>query len=159
MCPQGFADHFKDNLPVYKALFDSNEAHTMPMAEPYQSQLASFQKLCFLRCIRPDKVIQGVQAFVSEHLGHRFIEPPPFDLATCYRESAPATPLIFVLSPGRLVAVNWLPRWTGTHCFAASNLLLMMLLPQISGMPKLPPHAPVLHILTHTQHSMPAHNS
>ncbi len=37
---------------------------------------------------------------MSEHLGQRFIEPPPFDLATCYRESAPATPLIFVLSPG-----------------------------------------------------------
>ncbi|KAJ9504717.1 hypothetical protein QJQ45_010696, partial [Haematococcus lacustris] len=38
--------------------------------------------------------------FVSEHLGQRFIEPPPFDLTTCYRESAPATPLIFVLSSG-----------------------------------------------------------
>lgn len=52
------------------------------------------------RCIRPDKVIPGVQAFVSEHLGGRFIEPPPFDLATCYRQSTPTTPLIFVLSSG-----------------------------------------------------------
>lgn len=41
-----------------------------------------------------------MQDFVSEHLGQRFIEPPPFDLATCYKESSPTVPLIFVLSPG-----------------------------------------------------------
>ena len=52
------------------------------------------------RCIRPDKVIMGVQGFVSQYLGHRFVEPPPFDLNQSFRESAPATPLIFVLSPG-----------------------------------------------------------
>mgnify|MGYP001811217441 CR=1 FL=1 len=28
------------------------------------------------------------------------VEPPPFDLATCFREIGPATPLVFVLSPG-----------------------------------------------------------
>ena len=46
------------------------------------------------------QVTMGIQNFVSEHLGQRFIEPPPFDLTTCFRESAPATPLIFVLSAG-----------------------------------------------------------
>ena len=52
------------------------------------------------RCIRPDKVMLSVQAFVTEHLGQRFIEPPPFDLSSCYKESSPTTPLIFVLSSG-----------------------------------------------------------
>ena len=28
------------------------------------------------------------------------MEPPPFDLGACYEDSTPATPLIFVLSPG-----------------------------------------------------------
>ena len=42
----------------------------------------------------------AIQAFVTEHLGQQYIEPPPFDLATCFKESAPVTPLIFVLSSG-----------------------------------------------------------
>ena len=45
-------------------------------------------------------MVVAVQAFVAEHLGARFVEPPPFDLGTCFRESGPATPLIFVLSAG-----------------------------------------------------------
>ncbi|GLI62391.1 hypothetical protein VaNZ11_005010 [Volvox africanus] len=97
---RGFADHVALNLPHYRAIFDSNDAHEMPLEHPWSKSLDSFQKLSFLRCLRPDKVTGAVQAFVSEHLGQRFIEPPPFDLATCYKESSPAVPLIFVLSPG-----------------------------------------------------------
>ncbi|MEW5298366.1 MAG: hypothetical protein WDW36_001498 [Sanguina aurantia] len=96
----GFSEHFSHSVEHYKGLFDSNESHEYPMAEPFESRLTSFQRLAFLRCVRPDKVVPGVQAFVSEHLGGRFIEPPPFDLATCYRQSTPTTPLIFVLSSG-----------------------------------------------------------
>ncbi|GLC56009.1 hypothetical protein PLESTB_001054700 [Pleodorina starrii] len=97
---KGFADHVALNLGHYRAIFDSNDAHEMPLEHPWNEQLDSFQKLLFLRCLRPDKVTGAVQAFVSEHLGQRFIEPPPFDLSTCYKESSPAVPLIFVLSPG-----------------------------------------------------------
>lgn len=96
----GFAGHFVSNIGHYKELFDSNDAHEVPLAEPWHAKLTSFQRLLVLRCLRPDKVIMGVQAFVTEHMGQRFIEPPPFDLATCYKESAPTVPLIFVLSSG-----------------------------------------------------------
>ena len=70
------------------------------MAEPFHSKLTTFQKLLFLRCIRPDKVMMAIQAFVVEHMGARFVEPPPFDLSATYRESDATTPLIFVLSAG-----------------------------------------------------------
>ena len=86
--------------PAHPLFPRSNDAHETPMAEPFQSKLSSFQKMCFLRCIRPDKVGMAIQAFVTEHLGQRYIEPPPFDLGTCFKESAPVTPLIFVLSSG-----------------------------------------------------------
>jgi dynein heavy chain len=72
----------------------------MPLAEPFESHLTRFQKLLVLRCLRPDRVLAGVQDFVAVQLGSRFIEPPPFDLAACFKESSPITPLVFVLSPG-----------------------------------------------------------
>jgi dynein heavy chain len=52
------------------------------------------------RCLRPDKVVPGVQAYVAEMLGSQYVVPPLFDLAACYADSSPTTPLIFVLSPG-----------------------------------------------------------
>eukprot|EP00878_Enallax_costatus_P015185 GHUV01015897.1.p1 GENE.GHUV01015897.1~~GHUV01015897.1.p1 ORF type:complete len:755 (+),score=209.16 GHUV01015897.1:720-2984(+) len=76
------------------------QAHAMPLAEPFENRLTRFQKLLVLRCLRPDRVLAGVQEFVAIQLGHGFIEPPPFDLAACFKESTAATPLVFVLSPG-----------------------------------------------------------
>ncbi|GBF98747.1 dynein heavy chain axonemal [Raphidocelis subcapitata] len=96
----GFDRHLANNEAAYQALFDSAKAHEMPLAEPFQSRLSTFQRLLVLRCLRPDKVLAAARLFVGGLLGERFVEPPPFDLATCFRESSPATPLVFVLSPG-----------------------------------------------------------
>ena len=45
-------------------------------------------------------MIPAVRDFVSSILGKRFVAPPPFDLASAFKESAPSVPLLFVLSPG-----------------------------------------------------------
>jgi dynein heavy chain len=45
-------------------------------------------------------VLPAAQLLVESRLGRAFVEPPPFDLAACYADSGPATPLVFVLSPG-----------------------------------------------------------
>lgn len=42
----------------------------------------------------------AIAAFVAEQLGQQYVEPPPFDLDRCYKDSNAITPLIFVLSPG-----------------------------------------------------------
>lgn len=42
----------------------------------------------------------AITAFVTEKLGKKFVEPPPFDLAKSYLDSTATVPLIFVLSPG-----------------------------------------------------------
>ena len=46
------------------------------------------------------QVSLAIQSFVAEHLGSRFTEPPPFNLAGAFLDSSNTTPLIFVLSPG-----------------------------------------------------------
>lgn len=42
----------------------------------------------------------AITIFVTEKLGKKFVEPPPFDLAKSYLDSTATVPLIFVLSPG-----------------------------------------------------------
>lgn len=53
-----------------------------------------------LRCLRVDKMEEGIQDFVELNMGRRFIEPPTFNLEESFKGSNAITPLIFVLSPG-----------------------------------------------------------
>jgi dynein heavy chain len=58
------------------------------------------ERLCLLRCLRRDKMELAMQDFITKFLGDQFIQPPPFDLRSCYNDSLPTMPLIFVLSSG-----------------------------------------------------------
>ena len=83
----------------WRPLHSSSEPHKVVLPCHY-NQLDSFKKLLVVRCVRPDKVVPAVADFVLQHLGRSFVEPPPFSLTDCYRDSSCLTPLIFVLSPG-----------------------------------------------------------
>jgi len=69
-------------------------------APPAEGKYNLFQRLVVTRMMRPDMAVPQVLRFVSETMGQRFIEPPPFNLEECYRDSNCETPLIFVLTPG-----------------------------------------------------------
>eukprot|EP00667_Euglena_gracilis_P000011 EG_transcript_11 len=97
---KGLEAHVAEHLPHYRAFFMSASAHREPFAGEWEARLTPLQRMIFLRSLRPDKLMESVQDFVVAEMGRQFIEPPPFDLATSYKDSAPVTPLIFVLSPG-----------------------------------------------------------
>jgi len=46
------------------------------------------------------QVIFAVIDFVSENLGPEFVESPPIQLPTLYKDTSNTIPLIFILSPG-----------------------------------------------------------
>lgn len=56
--------------------------------------------MLLLKAIRPDKITQAIQNYISEQIGKQYIEPPTFKLSACFDDSSKVTPLIFVLSPG-----------------------------------------------------------
>lgn len=90
----------RNNTSMWRKIFDSADPHLERLPSSLDHSLNSFQKLCILRCLRPDRMTEAIQNFVVEHLGRRFIEPPPFDLAGSFTDSTVTTPIIFVLSTG-----------------------------------------------------------
>ncbi|MEW5311650.1 MAG: hypothetical protein WDW38_003346 [Sanguina aurantia] len=97
---EGLCEHVTENVPLWKAVYDSLEPHVTPLPVPWDTDLDCFQKLLVLRTIRPDKLIPAITAYVSTTLGPRFVEPMPFAIEPSFNDSTACSPLIFVLSPG-----------------------------------------------------------
>jgi len=96
---------FGKQLKEWKQVYEHEQPHTQKLPGKWDADLnedgVSFERCCILRCLRPDRVVPMVTAFVSEAMTQKFVEPPPFNLEGCFADSAPATPLIFILSPGQ----------------------------------------------------------
>uniref|UniRef100_A0A3B3ZGV8 Uncharacterized protein n=1 Tax=Periophthalmus magnuspinnatus TaxID=409849 RepID=A0A3B3ZGV8_9GOBI len=61
---------------------------------------SALQKLIIIRAIRPDRMTYALRNFVEEKLGVKYTEGRKTDFAKSFRESGPASPVFFILSPG-----------------------------------------------------------
>ncbi|NWU76504.1 DYH7 protein, partial [Onychorhynchus coronatus] len=92
--------HVSENVGEWQKIYDSKEPQSFPLPEELNNTLTELQKIIVLRCLRPDKISPAITTFVTDKLGKKFVEPPPFDLSKSYLDSNSTIPLIFVLSPG-----------------------------------------------------------
>lgn len=99
---QGLQEDIAASPRAWQAMYDSEQPHEADIPGQWGSLgfLTRLQKLLILRGLRPDKLIAGIRDFVGGTMGAEFLQPPAFDLAACYADSAAIQPLIFVLSPG-----------------------------------------------------------
>ena len=97
---KGIEKHFLERADEFKPIYDSVDAHLQPLPSPWDTSLDEFEKMIVLKAIRPDKLVPAIQDWVTLKMGKQFVEPPTFDLSTCFRDASITTPLIFVLSPG-----------------------------------------------------------
>lgn len=70
------------------------------LPEPWQRDLGDFTKMLVLKCLRPDKVMNAMQNYITRHMDNRFVEPDTTELSTIFQESSPVTPIVFILSTG-----------------------------------------------------------
>ncbi|XP_031217595.1 dynein heavy chain 12, axonemal [Mastomys coucha] len=96
----GLREHFCNYIYAWEEIYDSKEPHNMTFPEPMDKTLNELQKIIILRCLRPDKITPAITNYVTDKLGKKFVEPPPFDLTKSYLDSNCTIPLVFVLSPG-----------------------------------------------------------
>ncbi|KAG6939407.1 dynein axonemal heavy chain 12, partial [Chelydra serpentina] len=97
---RGLRSHISENASEWRKIYDSKEPHNVPLPKPWDKTLNELQKMIILRCLRSDKISPAIAIFVTDKLGKKFVEPPPFDLTKSYLDSNSTIPLIFVLSPG-----------------------------------------------------------
>lgn len=97
---RGLRNHFCDHIREWREIYDSKEPHNAKFPEPMDTKLNELQKIIVLRCLRPDKITPAITNYVTDKLGKKFVEPPPFDLTKSYLDSNCTVPLVFVLSPG-----------------------------------------------------------
>uniref|UniRef100_A0A8C9VGH6 Dynein axonemal heavy chain 12 n=1 Tax=Scleropages formosus TaxID=113540 RepID=A0A8C9VGH6_SCLFO len=89
-----------DFLPIYDSKEpDKVRTEVFPTSMQNKSNLVLCDILMNQICI--DVLITPALAnYVTDKLGKKFVEPPPFDLSKSFVDSNSAIPLVFVLSPG-----------------------------------------------------------
>lgn len=60
----------------------------------------SLQRLCIMRCLRPDRMTYAVSVFIEEKLGNKYITARTVEFEKSYQETSASTPTFFILSPG-----------------------------------------------------------
>ena len=96
----GLMDSFDKNSGMWKEWFTSSKPEETKLPDNWHEKLNSLQKMCIIRALRPDRLLFAATQFISDNMGSKFAEPPPFNLREIYGSSTCKTPLIFILSPG-----------------------------------------------------------
>ncbi|XP_077070519.1 dynein axonemal heavy chain 12 [Siphateles boraxobius] len=97
---QGLKESFTKSPESFLTIYDNKEPYNTALPNPWCDKLNELQKMIIYRCLRPDKIEPAISKFVTDKLGKRFVEPPPFDLSKSYSDSNCTIPLVFILSPG-----------------------------------------------------------
>lgn len=95
---QYLPDSLKSHPDEWKEILSNPDAYKIKFPDPYRDS-SFMQRLCLLKVIRPDKVIQAVREFISKEMSEKYVSPVTFDINLSFNDSSPLTPLIFLL-PG-----------------------------------------------------------
>ena len=96
----GLREGFGKLSQEWRDMYNSTNPENHKFAGEWEEKLTGMSRLLILRCIRSDKLILGVQKFIIESSGEKFMKPPQFDLNLSYNDSNCTMPLVFILSPG-----------------------------------------------------------
>ncbi|KAA0154745.1 hypothetical protein FNF29_02274 [Cafeteria roenbergensis] len=97
---EGIIAGLRANMDDWKAWYDLERPEAAELPGGASDGMDKFQRLLVYRCLRPDRVYNGVKDFVVDVMGSKYVQPPVIDYERIFAQSAPASPVVFVLSPG-----------------------------------------------------------
>ncbi|KAK6632535.1 hypothetical protein RUM43_013303 [Polyplax serrata] len=83
----------------WKKFAESEKPEREKLPQEWKNKTA-LQRLCIMRCLRPDRMTYAVGTFIEEKMGLRYAEARTVEFARSYEESSSTTPVFFILSPG-----------------------------------------------------------
>jgi dynein heavy chain, axonemal len=100
---QVFANLISDvtnNGPEWEQWYDLDAPESVAYPMGYSEKLDVLQKICLMRCFRPDRVTISTQLFIIEKMSDKYVQPPVINYMKIFEQSSPFTPVLFILSPG-----------------------------------------------------------
>ncbi|KAJ3321819.1 Dynein heavy chain 6, axonemal [Boothiomyces sp. JEL0866] len=125
-------DHVNMYPTDWETLVESDQPNLVPVPGDTTSQLTDVHKLLLVKVLREEKVVPSAIEFVKRNLGPEYIDIPPLDLSKAYKDTNPATPLIFILSTGS-DPVTQLMKFAGSPKMNMQDKLQMISLGQGQG--------------------------
>ncbi|XP_062930630.1 dynein axonemal heavy chain 17-like [Mobula hypostoma] len=83
----------------WKKIVESEAPEKEKLPQEWKNK-GAMEKLCMMRCMRPDRMTYAVGGYVEEKFGAKYVEGRSMEFAKSYEESSPSTPIFFILSPG-----------------------------------------------------------
>ena len=77
--------------------FEASEKEKLPLE--YKS-LPPLQRLCMVRCLRPDRMTMATELFMVENMSKRYVEDVSSSLSDVIDETDTAMPVYYILTPG-----------------------------------------------------------
>jgi len=91
---------FEKHKDTWKAWYDLEAPETVDLPDEHQEKLSPLQRLCVMRCFRPDRVYNAVKTYVMGAIGEKYVQPPVLNYGRIFAQSTERSPMVFILSPG-----------------------------------------------------------
>jgi len=76
---------------------EASEKEKLPLE--YKS-LPALERMCLVRALRPDRMTMATEDFIEAYMGKRYVDDVSANLELVLKETDPATPVYYILSPG-----------------------------------------------------------
>jgi dynein heavy chain len=94
-----FADSIYRSESLWKQWYDKEAPESEDLPD-FEQRVNPFQRALIIRLLRHDRAMPGIQRYVKEELGQRYVDSIPLDFNVAHQESTERTPFICLLSAG-----------------------------------------------------------